>query len=318
MAVTRDEVAAGYELIVGEAPTQDQINTYVNDCQTSTELRARIFQSPQFHARVLGSVIPMCKPLDWPPLRIDVDVAPDLLRRMIDRVERTFRFLGETEPHWSVLSAERFRAANIDKTEDEFFASGSYDVDRLRQVADRCGIKLSDFQSCFELGCGVGRTTRWLADAFDVVIGADISPSHLEIARQTMRRFGKLNVLLQLVDSIAALETVPRFDVFLSVIVLQHNPPPLIAHLLKTVLGKLRPGGLAYFQVPTYHFGYTFDAEAYVANELKLGSAEMHVLPQHVVLDIANRAGCVPLEVREDTSGAYGMISQRFFLRKAI
>jgi SAM-dependent methyltransferase len=108
----------------------------------------------------------------------------------------------------------------------------------------------------------------------------------------------------------------PRFDVFFSLIVLQHNPPPLIAFLLRTLLNKLEPGGLAYFQVPTYRFGYRFDPDAYIASELKLGVPEMHVLPQHVVLRIADEAGCRPLEVREDPSGSYDLISQRFLLHK--
>jgi hypothetical protein len=42
----------------------------------------------------------------------------------------------------------------------------------------------------------------------------------------------------------------------------------------------------------------------------------MHVLPQHVVLRIADEAGCCPLEVREDPSGSYDLISQRFLLQK--
>ena len=133
-----------------------------------------------------------------------------------------------------------------------------------------------------------------------------------------MQRFGKSNVNLLHVDSIAALNGVPHFDVFFSIIVLQHNPPPLIAYLLKTMLQKLNAGGLAYFQVPTYRYGYSFDAEAYVASEPKLGVPEMHVLPQHVILKIAADAGCRPLEVREDPSGNFEMISQRFLLLKGL
>jgi hypothetical protein len=37
------------------------------------------------------------------------------------------------------------------------------------------------------------------------------------------------------------------FDFFYSVIVLQHNPPPVIVHMLKTVFAQLNPGGIGYF-----------------------------------------------------------------------
>ncbi len=314
--LTETEVAAAARLLIGRDLSEDEQRSYLERCRTLEQLRDAFFGSHDFRTRVLGSVLPMAKPLDWPQMHVEVDVSEAQLAGMIDRMERNFRFLGETEPHWSVLSADRYRAANIAASEDEFYRSGTYDVDRLRAVAERCGIDLAEFSTCFELGCGLGRTTRWLAEQFPRVIGADISTAHLDLAQQTMARFDKSNVRLLHVNSMASLQAVPPFDVFFSIIVLQHNPPPLMAHLLRTMLGKLKPGGLAYFQVPTYRFDYTFDASAYLASELRLGEPEMHMLPQHVVLGIAHEAGCIPLEVRDDPSGAYDMISNRFLLQK--
>ena len=314
--IPRDAVAAAYRFLFSREPTEERIADLQQRCENTDDLRRLILTSHDFQREVLGRIVPLCKPLDWPAMPIEVDVADRQLHQMIDRTERNFRHMGETEPHWSVLTAQRFLAENIKDNETEFFESGAYDVRLLRSVTERCGLSLDKFDTCFELGCGVGRTTRWLADQFKHVIGADISSSHLAVAQQTMTRFAKQNVSLLHVNTMEALEAAPRFDVFLSVIVLQHNPPPLIAHMLRIVLQKLRPGGLAYFQVPTYRMGYRFDAEAYIASTLALGTPEMHVLPQHVVLGIADRAGCWPLEVREDPSGSFDMISQRFLLQK--
>ena len=59
---------------------------------------------------------PQLKPLTWPPIKVDTVVAPDQFRQMVARVEQNFRHMGETEPHWSVLSTDKFLANNIETT----------------------------------------------------------------------------------------------------------------------------------------------------------------------------------------------------------
>src|SRR5688572_30905432 len=44
-----------------------------------------------------------------------------------------------------------------------------------------------------DLGCGNGRQSRYLARYFDQVIGADVSPSAIELARQEDRKSTRLN-----------------------------------------------------------------------------------------------------------------------------
>src|SRR5436853_398788 len=57
--------------------------------------------------------------------------------------------------------------------------------------------------TCFELGCGVGRVTRFLAERFRKVVAADISPGNLEVCKQYLRNEGVNNVeLLQIKDPI--------------------------------------------------------------------------------------------------------------------
>ncbi|MGH7093257.1 MAG: hypothetical protein ACREFB_06960, partial [Stellaceae bacterium] len=108
----------------------------------------------------------------------------------------------------------------------------------------------------------------------------------------------------------------PEFDVLVSTIVLQHNPPPIAALMLDAALRKLRPGGVALFQVPTYGPRYRFVAEDYLAH---LGEGmEMHVLPQHAIFEIFERTGCRLLECREDAAvgNHEGFVSNTFFVRK--
>src|SRR5512143_3635179 len=132
--------------------------------------------------------------------QIDTTVDPAALGTLLMHVENCWRRLGETEPHWSVLTAPQFKSDRIGETGPEFYASGEHDVRRWQAAADRCGVALPVRGTCFELGCGVGRITLWLAKSFRHVIGADISPSHLALAEQAVRQADRKNIELRLVN----------------------------------------------------------------------------------------------------------------------
>lgn len=147
----------------------------------------------------------------------------------------------------------------------------------------------------------VGRVSIHLAQRFKSLIAIDISESHIALAAEAARD-------AKIANSHFGSATAPTFgmtksfDVWFSFIVLQHNPPPIIALVLKRALSMLAPGGIAMFQVPTYASGYSFDVARYLAAPTPAGTIEVHCLPQPVVFAIAADCGCVPLEVREDTA----------------
>ncbi|MBV9703532.1 MAG: class I SAM-dependent methyltransferase, partial [Methylobacteriaceae bacterium] len=129
-------------------------------------------------------------------------------------------------------------------------------------------------------------------------------------------RFGKNNVTLRHVNSVRLFEAETPFDAFFSIIVLQHNPPPLISFILRTVLARLRPGGIAYFQMPTYIVGYKFEVELYLSNRQPPGVPEMHVVPQHMLFKLINDCDCRLLEIREDPAAGLRAVSSRVFVQK--
>ena len=118
------------------------------------------------------------------------------------------------------------------------------------------------------------------------------------------------------IDEIRKLE---RVDLVYSIMVLQHNPPPVIRLIVREFLRALNPGGVAYFQVPTYMAGYGFSAEAYLAEEDDAQEMEMHPFPQRVVFALAREEGCEPIEVFEDGWTGYRPqeLSNTFVIRKA-
>jgi SAM-dependent methyltransferase len=247
---------------------------------------------------------------------VEVDVAPQLLDALFKRVETQWENLGRSEPYWSVLADSKFRRDRIESNEADFYASGAADRDLFAAAAQRCGVELPVQGTCFELGCGVGRVTPWLAQYFRRVIAADISTFHLDMAQQALARQAIENVELRRLDAPRVLAALPRFEGFFCYIVLQHNPPPVMQWLLRTSLEKLRPGGLGFFQLPTVGSGYTFDAADYLrkpSDEL----IEMHVLPQTTVLAVLEEMACVLLEVREhDCIGNPDWVSKTFLVRK--
>jgi len=236
---------------------------------------------------------------------------------MLDRVAKTWQGLGSTQPFWSVLTSDEYKMERFGEHADTYWESGKGDVDRLNAWLKRNGIPaFGGNHSCCEYGCGTGRVTRWLADQFSHVVALDISLPHIELAQSHLKRAGKSNVTFRHIDSLAFLnQKVQPVDVFFSFIVLQHNPPPIIAFILNTVLQWLKPGGVAFFQVPTYSPNYSFIAEDYLQHPSQ--TMEMHILPQRYVQAIASRQNCEMIEVQPDLYvGSPDWISNTFLLRK--
>ncbi len=322
--VSLEAVEFAYRLILGREPESGAVVERMAESVVSVaDLRTKFFQSAEFKAKLAqgagragAASLVTRKPLEWAPIHVQVAVSDEDLKAMVRHVEASWEELGRLEPHWSVLTHDKFRAATIGENEEAFYASGEFGANALRASASRYGVALEAYRDCFELGCGVGRVTRWLSPMFPRVLACDISAPHLELCSETMERYSCSNVKLLKLRALADLADLAEFDVFFSLIVLQHNPPPVIAYMLKTILGKLRPGGIGYFQVPTYSVGYKFDRN-YLPGLKNTASIEMHVLPQNALFELIQECGCQLIEVREDGwTGAPTMISNSVLVRK--
>lgn len=219
------------------------------------------------------------------------------------RVAETWQRLGETVPHWSVLTHDAFRPEAIEANRGLF--EGTAKADGV--LIDCALARFPDFDpataTAVELGCGVGRATRALATRFAFVHGLDISLAHLAVAERELHAAGIGNVQFHRVRRIEDSAGPPGADFFYSRLVLQHNPPPVQAAILKRVLAGLAPGGIALFQALTHLSDYKYS----VAADLRRsdGGMEMHALPQPAIFAILAEAGMTLLEVQED--GAAGV-----------
>jgi SAM-dependent methyltransferase len=275
------------------------LDRHVAQVKTIRQLRRRFLTSDEFQAGDAPRGPPPVS-LAAPALQVETEAPPALLARMLERTGTYWSAIGETEPHWSVLTEPRFRAERIAGNAEAFHETGRAEADIIRGVLDRAGIAPASLPRCVEFGCGTGRVTLHLAASFRHVTGCDISAPHLAVAAREAEARGVRNLAWHRSTAAAPMPPGPPWDLWFSRLVLQHNPPPVIAHLLRLAFAGLAPGGVAIFQVPTYRNGYAFATEAYLAARPE-ADMEMHVLPQRAVFALCREAGLEVLEARDDS-----------------
>lgn len=250
-----------------------------------------------------------------PALAVELEVEAHAERRLLESTAAVWKKLGERDPHWSVLTWEKFRKEAFgERAEVEFYETGRDDLAAVEHAFARAGEDFSAVGTVLELGCGAGRVTEHFARGNRQVQAFDISEPLLELARARMRKLGLANVAFTRLSDAGDIVVKPRVDLAFTIIVLQHNPPPVQHRLLAGMFESVRPGGFVYFQIPTYIFGYSFSVATY---RPQTESMEMHCMPMGDVLALMRRSGVDLLEaLQDDSSGSDRIVSHTFFGRK--
>lgn len=245
-----------------------------------------------------------------PKMEIE-EISSEQRKAVFDRTKRAWKKLGEEEPYFSVITHEELKTQNITKEVlSKFFLSGRAKTAEICASLERNDIGEPENMHILELGCGCGRITKSLAERFGRVTAIDISEGNLKIAKEHVVSDNVEFILIREVEEYLKL---PRADVIYSVIVLQHNCPPIIEYILNAMMDRLNPGGVFMFQVPTYLNGYSFVYEDYMKQP---ESMEMHCFPQNRIFEIAYANHCVPLEVFPYNSTGRSDNSTMFLFRK--
>jgi SAM-dependent methyltransferase len=303
MPVSRDDAINAYRFILGREPESEIVIGQAMEAENVGHLRGVFLGSREFVEKYEGQGRPQPIGRYFEISDIDIDIActPEQLRSMFDRIAEAWRKFGETEPHWSVLVSDDYRQENLAANIDRFYASGHGDIEVHLNFLRRARLPTT-FAKALDFGCGVGRLTLALAPHARQVVGVDISPPHLKLAEERARDAGIGNVGFEAIGSVEDIDRHRGYDLVVSRIVLQHNPPPVMAALYARLLAALAPGGVAIVQMPTYIHGQRFTAAEYLASEQP--QMEMNGLPQPVIYRLIEDAGCRLIEVRED--GAAG------------
>jgi len=154
---------------------------------------------------------------------------------------------GKSDPLWAILTAADKKGNRW--SIDEFLETGRSQITALIGYLDSRGLA-SRRRRALDFGCGAGRLTHALADHFDQVIGLDIAPSMIDIARQL--HAGVKNAEFR-VNPSSRLESIESdsIDLVYTLLVLQHMPPRYIREYLAEFVRVLRPGGVLVFQLPS-------------------------------------------------------------------
>jgi 2-polyprenyl-3-methyl-5-hydroxy-6-metoxy-1,4-benzoquinol methylase len=102
------------------------------------------------------------------------------------------------------------------------------------------------------VGCGDGEFELLLAARADSVLGVDVSPEAIAMARSAQARAGVDNVEFRCL-SVIDLALSERFDTIVCVAFLHHLPAAALPYFLATTYERLAPEGLFYAQDPNVH-----------------------------------------------------------------
>lgn len=315
--VTDEEVLWAYRIALGREPESERAVAQHRRAANLLELRQTFFNSIEFRNGIGRTIISQIAPTFGATTAPDI-VSPDradLRDRMFRHIAKSWSNYGDTEAHWSVLTMDRFREETLKENLDEFNQSGTSQVKSFQNALARNGLVLPKGGTCIELGCGVGRITRWLAPLFEKVIALDVSAGHLALAKEYVGQHAS-NVEFRQLRSIEDLEQLPPAEAFYTFLVLQHNPPPVIEGILDRIFARLAPQAIAYVHLPTFIPDYHFDAEEYLAEREERLDMEMHMLPQKDVFRLIASHDMQLLEVLNQTNELM-MVADCIVLKKA-
>lgn len=164
----------------------------------------------------------------------------------IRELQRNWDTFGNTDPLWAILTDPEKKGGKWDL--DEFFKAGDDTINRVFKYIEPIGVNIQKGRA-LDFGCGVGRLTQPLARYFNEVIGVDIAPSMIELARKYNRHVDKCKYHLNFTNDLRQFPD-NSFNFIISIIVLQHIEPKYIKNYLKEFLRILIPRGLIVFQLP--------------------------------------------------------------------
>ncbi len=161
----------------------------------------------------------------------------------MSRTDRDWNVWAEKDPYFGVVTDGKFRAAKIEDNRAEFMKSGDDYVANLIRVLNSHFGPLPQGRA-LDFGCGVGRLTLPMANRFDEVVGLDIAPAMLAEARTNAANLNIDNVEFHVSDDTLS-NAQGKFDLVHTYIVLQHIPVAKGMGIIRHLLDRVAPGGVA-------------------------------------------------------------------------
>lgn len=160
----------------------------------------------------------------------------------VDQMKRDWDARAIEDAKWYIATIKR------DQSEEEFEASGKREVES-GILSDPVLIRGRDMKSLriLEIGCGIGRMTRYLAEVFGTVHATDVSREMITMASDRLRQFDNVHLYETNGIDLADLPD-DYFDIAFSAYVFQHVPSlEIVRSNIRETCRTLKPGGLFKF-----------------------------------------------------------------------
>src|ERR1044071_7238075 len=96
--------------------------------------------------------------------------------------DQDWKKIAETDPYWGVVSAEEFRAGQInDESLAKFFAGGEQFIGNVFALIRAHLPGTFEPKRSLDFGCGVGRLLAPIARRSQTAVGVDVAPRMLEL-----------------------------------------------------------------------------------------------------------------------------------------
>lgn len=145
--------------------------------------------------------------------------------------------------------------ASLDYSSDDLKLPFPYSVELERSIKRTEPIWLKKLFAipasglAIDVGCGYGRTIRWLCNSFDHVIGFDVSASAIEKARENFAMHDNVELLVSDADGFPPEIGPNSADFVYAFTVFQHIPREFTARYVRDAADRLKAGGLFVFNL---------------------------------------------------------------------
>jgi len=152
--------------------------------------------------------------------------------------DRQWKQWGKKNPYYGIVGIET--AEFESRWRQRFFETGKIHMDHVFAEIERYDAIPAGRGKALDFGCGAGRMLLQLVDRFDNLVGVDVSPDQLALARENVKA-NHLRLVSSL-DELAA--EAGTFDFVNTFVVLQHiRPNPQGYQIIDKMLKLLKPGG---------------------------------------------------------------------------
>lgn len=285
-----DDITQLYRTLLGRVPTPAEVDGALR--RHWRQALDAVLSSEEFKRSLeKDSVTRFLQRMD--AFATSVDVAPEYLDQMFQRTRAYWQSAGSNArtAYWSVLSTDDWQGSPSREQLIAFYDTGRANAASLIGIARklRPGFTLAESR-VLDFGCGVGRVLRHFVGEAASCEGWDFSRAHLQLLEANFRGLFGLDrsaYAVRVIESPNARPVGGEFDLAYSLITLQHNPPPVMAQMLRLVLRALAVGGVALVHLPTAPAAedYEFAVNTYLSDSDS--TMEMHALSRDAIFAIA-------------------------------